>query len=324
MKKCCFIIPYFGKFPEYFSIFLKTCAARSQDYQWLIFTDDKREFDYPSNVNIIYTTFTEIVNKIQSKFEFKVVINEPHKLCDFKPAYGYIFEEYLKEYEFWGHCDLDTIIGDLDNLLTRDILDNYDKIFCLGHMILYRNTYDNNRVFMKPWKGRLLYKESFSSQKTTIFDETFRDDENIHSIFLSEKKRVFEDDWSVNFLIQPTKFIRTKYDAKIKGFVNENSKEEYLYVWDNGHIYRFYLKNNKLKREEFLYMHLQLRKMTYKQEILFMDKFKIIPEKFMPIEEWPITVDNLKKIKKYTFNHHFINMKIHNFKHKIKKIRENA
>ena len=63
---------------------------------------------------------------IQEKFDYDISICEPHKLCDYKPAYGYIFEQYISEYKFWGHCDIDTIMGDLNEFITDDLLELYD------------------------------------------------------------------------------------------------------------------------------------------------------------------------------------------------------
>ena len=37
MKKCIFIIPYFGKFNEYFTLFLKSCK-NNKEFNWLILT----------------------------------------------------------------------------------------------------------------------------------------------------------------------------------------------------------------------------------------------------------------------------------------------
>ena len=48
MKKCCFIIPYYGKLPNYFNVFLKTCE-KNIDYNWLIFTDDTDKYNLPPN-----------------------------------------------------------------------------------------------------------------------------------------------------------------------------------------------------------------------------------------------------------------------------------
>ena len=71
----------------------------------------------------------------EKKLGFHVSLDQSYKLCDFKPAYGFLFEEYLQGYQFWGHCDIDTIMGNLSKLLTDELLNQYDKLFCMGHMI---------------------------------------------------------------------------------------------------------------------------------------------------------------------------------------------
>lgn len=76
-------------------------------------------------------TFKECQRLVQSKFNCNVKLENPYKLCDLKPMYGYIFEEYIKEYKYWGHCDTDTLMGDLDGVLTEDLLNRYDKLFVL-------------------------------------------------------------------------------------------------------------------------------------------------------------------------------------------------
>ena len=45
-------------------------------------------------------TFNELRKLIQSKFDFEISLEKPYKLCDFRPAYGFLFEEYLKEFRF--------------------------------------------------------------------------------------------------------------------------------------------------------------------------------------------------------------------------------
>lgn len=124
----CLVVLYFGKLPNYFDLWLTSCKY-NKTINFLLFTDDKTKYDYPNNVEVIYTTFEGIRNQIQSKFDFKISLERPYKLCDFKPAYGYIFNEYLKEYDFWGHCDLDVVFGNLRKYLPEKILLNYDKIY---------------------------------------------------------------------------------------------------------------------------------------------------------------------------------------------------
>lgn len=89
-KRLALIIPYFGKFNSYFQLFLKTCKYNPRT-DWIIFTDDKTNFNYPENVHVYYMTFKNMQKLIQSKFDFEVSINKPYKLCDYKVAYGYIF-----------------------------------------------------------------------------------------------------------------------------------------------------------------------------------------------------------------------------------------
>jgi hypothetical protein len=41
----------------------------------------------------------------------------PYTMVEYKPAYGHIFAEYIKEYSHWAYSDLDIIFGDLDGHL---------------------------------------------------------------------------------------------------------------------------------------------------------------------------------------------------------------
>lgn len=91
MKKCCFIIPYFGKLPNYFQLFLKSCEY-NPDFNWILFTDDYYKFNYPQNVKVVYTSFEKLRKRVAEKFDFPISLEKPYKLCDYKPAYGYLFE----------------------------------------------------------------------------------------------------------------------------------------------------------------------------------------------------------------------------------------
>ena len=144
MKKCVFILPYFGKFKNYFPLFLKSCGSNS-DFDWLLITDVQITDPIPPNVQIRRMSFEGLRKRIQSKFDFEISLPYPYKLCDFKPAYGLVFEEWIQEYEWWGYCDCDLILGNLSKFLFPLFEKEYDKLFAVGHMTLYRNTYWNNR-----------------------------------------------------------------------------------------------------------------------------------------------------------------------------------
>ena len=265
-------------------------------------------------------TFEELREKIQLKFDFNIILETPYKLCDFKPAYGYIFEEYIpkEKYMFWGHCDLDTIMGNFNDFITDDILKTYDKIFCLGHMILYKNDYENNRFFMKELKGKFLYKKVFSTMNICWFDETYNGTSNINTIFIENNKKVFLNDLSLNFDTNSNNLKRVIYYADNNSYEVEKYKEA-LYVWDSGKLYRIFLRDNKLVKENFLYAHFQSRKMKMDMKILKKNSFKILPNRFKPMEDIEINFNNFKKIKKSCISFHVIKMKV---KRKIKQMKK--
>ncbi len=123
MKKNIFILPYFGKFNNYFQLFLNSCEKNS-DFDWLIFTNDRSNFKYPKNVKVIYLSFDDFIDKVQKKLGFDVDLTDSHKLCDFKPCYGFLFDEYIIVYDYRGFCDCDVLIGDLKKFINHDTFQN--------------------------------------------------------------------------------------------------------------------------------------------------------------------------------------------------------
>ena len=170
MKKILFICPYFGAFPNYFNLTLNSIKY-NPTIDWLIITDITKQYDYPNNVKIINMKFEELQKKVQSCFNFKINLNTPFKMCDFRPAYGIIFKEYLNGYDFWGHCDFDCIYGNLRKFLSDDILNKHERIYCLGHMSLYKNNDKINYMFKNKLDADTDYREIFTHDKSYSFDE---------------------------------------------------------------------------------------------------------------------------------------------------------
>lgn len=166
MKRIAFIILYFGKFKNYFPLFLISCK-NNPSINWMIFTDDKSDYPYPKNVKVIYTTFEKIKERVQKQFDFQICLNRPYKLCDYKPAYGEIFSDELKDYDFWGYCDIDLIFGNIRRYLTEDILNKFSKVFTRGHFSLYKNSPDVNS-FYRNIDG---FRNAFTMERPFAFDE---------------------------------------------------------------------------------------------------------------------------------------------------------
>lgn len=147
------IICFYGQEPWYFSYFIHSCGYNpSIDY--LIFSDINFTCEFPLNVRIVRKSIEDIQILASEKIGLEVNISYPYKLCDFKPAYGLIFSDYIKNYDFWGQSDIDLIYGDLRLFLTKDLLDKNDYVsirhdYTTGCFSIHRNSISVNNIFKK-------------------------------------------------------------------------------------------------------------------------------------------------------------------------------
>lgn len=314
MKKLIFIIPYFGEFNNYFQLFLNSCE-KNPEINWLIFTDDKKKYNYPPNIKVEYTTFKLIKENIQKKFDFKIKLERPYKLCDYRPAYGYIFEEYLNEYEYWGYCDTDILFGNIKIQLFPLLEKKYDKLFFLGHCSIYKNNFDNNRFFQSQINNKERYKEVYQNNENNSFDEEFKN--SINNIFINRNKNILLKGLEANLYMKSSKLKLIKYNFKNKKYEVDKIKKR-IFIYDNGNIVEYYKENNKIQTKNYLYIHFQSRKMEVKVD-KFNNKFKILSNSFENMEFEKITLENFDKIKKGRINLHYFKLCIKNLKIKIKK-----
>ncbi len=269
------IIPYFGKFPNYFNIFLLSCKYNKK-FTWMIFTDNEDEFDWPDNVKKIKMSFYQCQNLIISKFDFKVRIDNVKKLCDYKVAYGYIFSEYISEFSHWGFGDLDLIYGDLEHFISDEMLIKFDKIYSLGHLSIYKNYNDNNMFFMTSVNGIERYREVFSNKENEVFDEWTKN--SINEIYLKSDKNFYLDNDCAD--ISPYSFFLTPTSYSINKKQYENhEKLNHIFKWDNGQLFDLYKSGSTLKEKEVPYIHMQKRKMKVK--LKNHSNFFILPNQFI-------------------------------------------
>lgn len=192
MKKIALINCYIGKFPWFFKFFLKSCEYNTT-VDFLIFTDNILDDGIPDNVKIIPFTLDEFNQLATMKLGFDININKPYKLCDFKPAYGFLFSEYLHDYDFWGITDIDVIYGRIREFMTDEFLEDYDTI-CVRHdfitacCMLFRNTSYVNLLFKKSKD----YQMIFTSSKNYAFDET-----NFEQMTIFDKYDIFKIDCEI-------------------------------------------------------------------------------------------------------------------------------
>ena len=146
MNKIALVSCYMGVFPNYFQLFLDS-AAKNLDVDFYIFNNGSQSIKTSSNVKIISMSLEELNRIASSKLDLPINITPSYgyKLCDLKPAYGVIFEDYLTRYDFWGHCDIDVIWGRITHFLTPEKLANFDVLtfeetHFAGHLTLFRNS----------------------------------------------------------------------------------------------------------------------------------------------------------------------------------------
>lgn len=274
-----FICPYFGQLPKnQFPLWLKSCK-NNPTINWLIFTDDKTHYDYPKNVKVNYIEFEDFKKQIQKKFSFPLQIERPYKLCDFRPAYGYIFPEYIRNYDFWGYCDIsDTILGQLRNFFTDENLSQADKILQSGHMTLYRNTKEVNSRFMLKANKSLPLESILGVKESKIFDEfsefgiNYIYKDNHYPIKVIDNMYMDIVPFSLNFRICCVNEDFSFYLPDKKGR---------CFIWEQGKLYAYEMIAEKLHKQEIGYVHFQSRRMINKVPDSA-DSFFIIPNKFIP------------------------------------------
>ena len=268
--KIALISCYFGTVPDNFTLTLKT-IENNPEINFFLVTDNDLEHMYniPNNMRIIKMTFENLKMSIQDKFDFKIVLDRPYKLCDYKPVYGFIFEELISEYDFWGHYDLDVFFGNILSFLPNNIFEKYDKIYELGHLTLYRNTYENNRRFMlQNW---ITYKEVFTSGKICAFDEIA----GMQNIFEAHNIPTYVSRDYADITYGHVRFTLSNFRVPIEMRKNNNYSKQVFY-WENGRVYRAYWLNNQIFNEEFNYIHFSRRAMIQNEPID--DAFFITPK----------------------------------------------
>jgi len=170
MKKI-LISPYFGKLPNYFQIFLDSCGLNEDFCDFLIITDDKTLFNVPKNVKMVLMTFEAFNSLTKQKLGDEFGISSPYKICDYRPAFGKIFDKYIDGYDFWGHVDTDMVLGKLSNFLFEETFEKYDRILERGALMFYRNMDDINELFRQNVGGVINFNEAVAMHEPCFYDE---------------------------------------------------------------------------------------------------------------------------------------------------------
>ncbi|MCE7602176.1 DUF6625 family protein [Vibrio fluvialis] len=269
-KKLVLIVPYFGKLPSWFDLWLRS-AKFNREIDFLLFTDCNIESS--NNIIVMKMTFSDFVRMCQSKFEFKISLENPYKICDYRPAFGLIFDEYIKKYSHWGHCDTDLIFGDLSNFIDLDSMGDYGRIYTRGHLSIFKNNAEINSLFKSNICISFIdYRRVFNTNYPCHFDEHGGSSlAFIKSEFKVYDQLDFADVYYHNF--------------EFRNALTSNSNDtRLLFSWNNGHLLQYSMncRSEEIEKDEVAYVHLQKREMSIKvDDITNIDKFSIVPNQFV-------------------------------------------
>ena len=248
MNDICIVIPYFGKLPAWMPLFINSCIMNST-IDFLIITNDN-EFETPQakNIRVLRWTFSQMQQTIKEKLGAGVRLPRPYKLCDYKPCYGLLFDEYLHGYAYWGHCDIDTILGDIRGTVERLDYKRYDRLFTHGHFVIYKNTRSVNTLFSLPTPTSLppIMHWDFVDKTSYCchFDEVGT---NLICSYYGKSFCKEEVSYDVSYFYED--FRRSGIPLNVKCLI----------TFEEGHLFGYEYDGQTLSRKEYMYVHFMKR-----------------------------------------------------------------
>lgn len=270
--KIAVIIVFFGEWPKWIQHFLHTCNLRTE-LRFIVFSDNKLPVEL-NNITRYEFTISKLANLASEKLGFRVSFEKAYKLCEFKPLYGKILEDYLAEYDFWAYSDIDLFYGDFKANGLYELLDEADVLsfyegFVSGPFCIYRNTEVVNNLYkqVKNYKAVLntvdyvgldehvvkSENRGFGLYKVLLFIRfVFRFIYKTPSARLTIAQLKYEFQWyvkrkTINVPVDITEVVMKNH---ANGTINANFKNLILndsdYIRNNIRNWRVLFKGNKL------------------------------------------------------------------------------
>lgn len=259
------VVVYFGALPAYFGLTLRS-MRRNPQCDFLFFTD--QAVPAGGNISVVATTLADLRRRIRSCLSDACVLDRPYKVCDYRPAFGELFAAELAPYDYWGHADLDVILGDLSATLPLRHLhaERYDKVLLRGNFALYRNSPYMNGLFRTVAHG-VDYRRVFATSDACHFDEW----DGIAKL-LGPDLRVWND--SLIFDIDPYRF---------RPAATALPRVRTRFSWADG---RLLASSRDSAPREGLLIHLQKRRMhPPAADVLAAERFEIGPARFRVVDD---------------------------------------
>lgn len=248
MKKIVILIPYFGVWPEWFELYLLSCKW-NKTVDWLFFTDCPEPSLKLPNVHYKNIEFVDYCKLVSSKLNIDFRPQNAYKLCDVKPFYGFIHEEDITSYDFFGFGDIDVVYGDLRKFLTPFVLKHnlisthYTRVS--GHFCLLKNTEKMRNAFRRimKWESLLENPEHLGIDESKFTKVFLR--HRKHPLLLRKMAGLFDS-------YQRHNYWREQYSTILSPnrWLDGTLDHPEVWMWKDGR-----LTNQRDDRREFMYLH---------------------------------------------------------------------
>lgn len=169
--KLVLIMPYYGNLPPYFDYWIKSLEGLDFD---VIFFTDLSIGEHPDNFRIQKMSLEDLRMLAEKKLGARVNLIHGYKLCDLRPMYGRIFEDYIEGYDYWAFGDCDVVYGRafngvLGKLLADSVYDviSFRRWWASGSFCIVRNSFETNTLYLKARN----YAQILASPQNEVFDE---------------------------------------------------------------------------------------------------------------------------------------------------------
>ncbi len=286
--KIALIIPYFGKWPEWIELYLYSCS-KNEFIDWYFFTDCEKVDVIYKNLHFIYLSFEEYCYNVSKKLGIDFKPMSAYKLCDLKPFYGYIHQDILKGYDFWGFADVDVIWGNIKDFYSDNLLSKYD-VFSThndrlsGHLCILRNNlkYTNLCFRIQNWQTKLESEQNFALDEGDLSRIIFPQSKIIGKFYrqIMMKFLGWKLAWETYYTFFP--FIHAVFQfKKRKLYFREQHTTPILS--SDGTLYKYEAENwfyengkitNDRTKKEYIYLHFMIyKKNNFRADYFWKDDF---------------------------------------------------
>src|SRR5688500_6743885 len=117
--KALLILPYFGSFGPWFGLYLHSLAR--QHTLDLLLLSDSNPPALPVNATRVEMSLEKLRRWATARLGTPVRLHRTRNICDLRPAYGLVFEDFTRGYDYWAYGDEDVLYGDLDRSEERRV-----------------------------------------------------------------------------------------------------------------------------------------------------------------------------------------------------------